>query len=114
MARIPQRLDPVEDRVRDRLLGGHRDMVPPPRLDDHDLVLGALEADLRARDVVEDDRVGALALELLPSTLRIRIGFGREADDGLTLTPASRQSSEDVLRRLEIQLDAAAPFPVDL
>src|SRR4051794_41668116 len=87
-------------------------MVAGP-LDDHDLVLGALEADLRTRYVVEDDRIGALALELLSSPLGIRVGFGSEADDRLVLAPAGGQRSEDVLGRLQIQLDAA-PLAMDL
>src|SRR3954453_23357358 len=113
MARIPQRLDPVEDRVRDRLLGGHRDMVPPPRLDDHDLVLAALEADLRARDVVDDDRVGALALELLAGTLDAVRGLGGEADHGLALVAPLAERREDVLGGFEVELDPIA-FAVDL
>src|ERR671910_1869202 len=87
----PDRLDPVEDRLRDLVLGGERDLVLAVALDDHNLVLLALEADLRAGDVVEDDRVGALALELLPGPLDTGIGFRREADEGLALAAALTQ-----------------------
>ena len=61
--RRSQRLDPVEDRVGNLLLGGERDVMLRPPLDDQHFVLRALEADLRARDIVEDDRVGALPLD---------------------------------------------------
>ena len=89
-------------------------MALPPTLDDHDLVLTALEADVRAGDVVEDDRVGALALEFLPGPSQAGLRFGGEADNGLTLTAAGGERGEDVLGRLEIELEAACSLAVDL
>ena len=54
------------------------------RRHDRDLVLLALEADVRARDVVDDDGVEPLALELAAAE-RDGVGpvLGGEADDGL-------------------------------
>src|SRR5689334_21939210 len=106
-------LDSVEDRVRDLLLRGQGNRVLTRALHDHDLVLGALEADLRARDVVEDDRVGALALQLLAGAGGVRIRFGGEADDRLLISPACRERGEDVLGGLEVEVDATA-LPMDL
>src|SRR3954452_1466932 len=114
MARIPQRLDPVEDRVRDFLLGGQRYMVLAARLDDHDLVLSALAADLRARAVGEEDRVGALALNLLPGPRQAFPSLRREPDDRLTFAPASAERGEDVLGLLQVELETTASLAVDL
>ena len=91
-----------------------RNVALPPTLDDHDLVLTALEADVRAGDVVEDDRVGPFALELLPGPSQAGLRFGGEADNGLTLTAAGGERGEDVLGRLEIELEAACSLAVDL
>ena len=107
--RRSQRLDSVEDRVGNLLLGGERDVMLRPPLDDQHFVLRALEADLRARDIVEDDRVGALPLELLPRSVDALTRLGGEADDRLTLPPARRQSGEDVLGRLQVELELRAP-----
>src|SRR5918994_1320321 len=62
-----QRLDLVEDGGGDRFLGPERDVALAVRGDDSDLVVGRVEADLRARDVVDDDRIEPLALELRPA-----------------------------------------------
>src|SRR5581483_6459073 len=58
-----QRLDPVQDGIRHLVLGGEPDVMFRRALDHRDLVSIRVEADLRARDVVEDDRIQALALE---------------------------------------------------
>ena len=56
-------------------------------------VVGALEADRRVGDVVEDDQVGALALELAAGPADgVSPVFGGEADDGLVLGAASPRS----------------------
>ena len=61
----------------------------------------ALEADLGVRDVVEDDRVRALALQLRLCPLEALAGLGGEADDRLTLPATSRERGQDVLHRLD-------------
>ena len=60
----PEAVDAVEDRLGDGVLGGLRDLLLVAGGDQQNLVLGALEADRRVGDVVEDDQVGALAGEL--------------------------------------------------
>src|SRR3954471_18196426 len=109
-----KRLDPVQDRVRDRLLRGDRDVALLAALDDHHLVLPALEADLGAGYVVEDDRVGALPLELLARALEPGVRLRGEADDRLALAAPRGKRGEDVLGRLQIELEAARPLTVDL
>ena len=60
--------------------------VSPCRVDQGHRVLLALEADRRVGDVVEDDQVGALALELLAGPLDASLAvLGGEADDRLPL-----------------------------
>ena len=80
-------------------------MVLAGALDDRHLVVGRVEADLRTRDVVEDDRVDGLALELRRargrsrrrrSRRRSRPASGRRAGGG--------EPGEDVLGRLQAQL----------
>src|SRR4051812_7767984 len=83
-------------------------------LDDHDLVVAALEADLGARHVVEDDRVRPLALELLVGPLEACVRLRSEADDRLVLTALRGERGEDVLGRLQVELEAAAALAVDL
>ena len=102
-------LDPVEDRLGDLVLGCRSGPAARRRARrSRDLVVVALEADLRARDVVEDDRVGALALELGARALdAVRAGLRGEAD---IVWPSARrgEGGEDVLGRLEASVDAAA------
>src|ERR1700754_1828365 len=79
-------VDAVEDRLGDGVLGGLRDPLLVGGGDQEDLVLGALEADRRVGDVVEDDHVGALAVELGAGAAdRVAPVLGGEADDGLLL-----------------------------
>ena len=66
-----------------------------------------VEADVRARDVVDDHRVDALARELVAAMVKRAVAvLGREADQRLAGTPRRRQPGEDVRRAL--QLDAHA------
>ena len=69
--RLAQRLDPVEDRLRDLLLGGERNLVssPPARRSASPRCSALSKPISGSRDVVEDDQVGALALELLAGAL---------------------------------------------
>src|SRR5436309_8943355 len=63
-----------------------------------------VEADVPARDVVEDEEVGALARELLPRALEAGLpGLGGEADEDLACAAALAQHREHVRRRLELQ-----------
>ena len=69
-----------------------------------------VEADVLARDIVEDDGVEALALELL-SGAGDRIGavLGGEADQRLLIGPIPGEPGEDILRCAQAQLHPAAP-----
>ena len=90
-------------------------MVLAVGLDDHHLVLGALEADLGARDVVEDDRVRPLALELLASPLEPALDVSAAKPTIVWPSrPARAEAGEDVLGRLEVELEPAAALAVDL
>ena len=87
---------------------GLRDGGLAGRVDQRDRVLLALEADRRVGDVVEDDQVGALALELGAGALDASLAvLGGEADDRLVLAAAGGEAGEDVLGRLEAQLERA-------
>src|SRR5215207_7645748 len=80
----PDRLHLVEDGRRHGLLGAERHTALAGRAHDRDLVVRSVEADVRARDVVDDDGVEALALELRPPALDGALAvLGREADQGL-------------------------------
>src|SRR5215210_6410384 len=62
-----QRRDLVEDRRCHLGLWAPADLALATGQDDRDLVVGAVEADVRTRDVVDDDGVEALAPELGPA-----------------------------------------------
>src|SRR5262249_59194757 len=98
---LPKAMEEVEARVRAVELRLHPDCAIAAGVDDRDLVLLAVEADLGARDVVDDDRVEPLALEL-PSRARDEVAavLGGEADQRLTRLPLARDGRERVLRRL--------------
>jgi hypothetical protein len=67
--------------------------------EDRDLVVGGVEADVRPRDVVDDDRVQPLARELLaPVAQRPGAVLGGEADDGLVVAACGGEAGEDVTR----------------
>src|SRR5919201_5354352 len=92
--------DFVQDRACDPLLRRLRDPALLAVEDEHDLVVGRLEADVLARDVVVDNEVDVLALELLacarePALACVR----RKADEHLAVSPAGTEISEHVHRR---------------
>ena len=61
------------------------------RPQDQDLVVSALEADVRPADVVDDDQVGALGLHL-PAAARLEVlRLRREGDDRLRRAAAARR-----------------------
>src|SRR5215831_16059700 len=64
-----QSLHLVEARSRDLVLRGFRQCALAGCREERHLVVGGVEADVRARDVVEDEEVGALARELRPRAL---------------------------------------------
>ena len=75
--------------------------------DDRDLVVGGVEADVRARDVVDDDRVDPLARELVaPVVQRALAVLGGEADERLVGPARRREAREDVRRALELDAHA--------
>src|SRR6266516_7190702 len=61
--------DLVENSRRDLFLGSLLDAPLAFGEDQHDLVVGGVEADVIPRDVVEDDQVGALGDQLLARSL---------------------------------------------
>ena len=78
----------------DRPLAGGRD--------EHDLVVGRVEADVVARDVVEDDEVEVLLGEHPALALEPRLALlGAEADEHRAVLASRRAPREDVLGRLE-------------
>ena len=64
----------------------------------------SVEADARLRDVVEDEEVGALALELPARAIEAALAcLGGEADEDLAGRFARAERREDVGRRLELE-----------
>src|SRR5207248_11250455 len=105
----PQLVDPIEDRVGDRLLGVDRELVLVLGVDERDRILLRLEADLGIGDVVEDDQVGALAHQLVACPARPPDAvLGGEADDRLALAALRSEAGKDVLGGLEVQVEPAA------
>src|SRR5450755_2993221 len=99
----PQALDLVEHGLGDLRLARPRHGPLSVRGEDHDLVVRRIEADVRARDVIDHHGVEVLALEL-PTTVveRPRAVFRGEADQRLPLTPPRPESAEDIVGRLEL------------
>ena len=122
---LAQAPDGVEDRVGDLRLGGARHVAlgdpPAPfaspwRVEDRDLVGVDVEADVRARDVVDDDRVeplgGELAARVLDRAARRARRRSRPASG-----PSRRlrgEPGEHVGGRLEHELQALALGLLDL
>src|SRR5438105_11762535 len=83
-------------------------------VDENDLVLGRIESDALARDVVVDDKVDALRCELLARTPESPFTVvGGKADEYLAVAPIGGQRPQDVGRRLELHLPgllALRPF----
>src|SRR5215471_12684645 len=112
---IEKSLHLVEDRRRDRRLRRLRDCpIPEPR-DQDDLVVGALEGDVRARHIVVDDEVGVLRLEHPALPLEpLRAQLGAEGDDELAGPLRLPEAAGDVDGGLELDrppLVAFRPFP---
>src|SRR3954468_10691996 len=107
--------DGVEHGARDGRLRRARDVALARRGDDRDLVVGALEADVRAADVVDDDGVEALARELVAPVLdRALAVLGGEADERLAVAAAGGERRDDVLGALEGQLEPLALVLLEL
>src|SRR5215210_1346542 len=103
IALLQQSLRFVEDLRRDPVLGCLPDSPFATRRQQHDLVVGRVEADVRTGYVVEDEEVRALALELLArpgqtGLARVR----READEHAAVARAAAELGEDVGGRLEL------------
>ena len=104
-----------EDRPRDVRLRGARDVLLGARRHDRDLVLECVEADAGAADVVDDDRVEALAPQLLAAVVERAVAvLGREADDHLARAPGGGERREHVRRRLELDRQPVAPVLLEL
>src|SRR4051794_974370 len=91
-----QALDLVENRRGDLSLRPPSNLPRAVREDDRDLVLLAVEADVAARDVVDDDGVEPLPRELRASALDGPVTvLSGEADHGLIRPPAGRDAGHD-------------------
>ena len=85
----PERAGDLEDRPGDVGLGGARNVQLVAGGDHRDLVLERVEADSVGRDVVDDDRVEALAGELLTAVVERALAvLCGEADQRLVLAAA--------------------------
>src|SRR5262245_7958132 len=94
---VAQVADHVEDYPRNLGLGRTRHMALAVGRDDRDLVLGSLEADVRARDVVDHDGIEPLARELVaPVGDRAVAVLGGEADHGLAGAAGGGEAGQDV------------------
>src|SRR5438046_6095939 len=102
----PLLLHRVQDGPCDVGLGGSRDRALGPAPDDRDLVLGHLEADVGAGDVVDHHEVKALALELFPRQLDGALTvLGGEADQCLAGPARAGERRQDVLGALQAQVE---------
>src|SRR5215471_13604237 len=96
-----QSLHLVEDRSCNLLFWCFRNRALSGCREEGHLVVGGVEADVRTRDVVEDEEVGALARQLLAGTLEAGVArLGCEANQELTLSTSFAQRREHVARRL--------------
>src|SRR4051794_37917995 len=104
-----QIVDGLEDRARDRGLRGARHVALAAGGHDGHLVLDAFEADVLPADVVDHDRVEALAAQLVPAVLdRAFAVLGGEADDRLPSAAGARERGDDVVGALELQRERVA------
>src|SRR2546422_957244 len=93
----------VEDRGGDLALRCLADRLLAAGTDERHLVVGGLEADVAARDVVEDEEVGVLAGALGAGALEPGVALvGREADEQLAGNLPLAECREHVCRRLEL------------
>src|SRR5215216_4642092 len=103
--RLEQALRLVEDHGGDALLRRLRDGALALGRDEHDLVVGRVEAHVGARHVVEDDQVQVLRSELLARARDpVRPRLRGEADDDSAVCGVGRQRAEDVGGRLELDV----------
>src|SRR4051812_49349004 len=104
-----QALHLVEDRGRDlvlRRLGDRRLAASPNK---RHLVVGRLEADVGATDVVEDEEIGVLGRELLAGALETASAVvGGEADEHLARDSVLAERREHIGRRLELERPGAS------
>src|SRR3954447_13369626 len=104
-----QALHLVEDRRCDLVLRRLRDRLLTAAADERHLVVGRLEADVGATDVVEDEEVCVLRRELLACALEAALSLvGGEADEHLAGDAALAERREHVGRRLELERPAAS------
>src|SRR5215471_19468815 len=83
-----QSLHLVEDRSCNLLFWCFRNRALSGCREKGHLVVGGVEADVRSRDVVEDEEIGALARELRPRALEPALArLGGEADQQLAVPP---------------------------
>src|SRR5205823_3874125 len=99
----------VEDRGGDLVLGRLGDRALAAGVDQRDLVLARLEADVGAAHVVEYEQVGVLGLQLLPCPLETsRALVGGEADEQPAGAAVAAQRRQHVGRRLQLDRPRAA------
>src|SRR6476620_9941823 len=83
-----ERFHLIEDRNRDLVLRSLREHTVSGDGHECDGVVGSVEPDARLRDVVEDEKVGALAFELRACAVDAALARLRgEADDDLACPP---------------------------
>src|SRR6476646_420081 len=106
-----QLLCPIYDRRRDLVFRGLRQPGFRSRGDKHDLVLGGVEADVAARDVVVYNEIDALARQFLARAREpLTSVLGGEADQDLAVRPPFTKRPEDVDGRLERHLPGLLVF----
>src|SRR3954454_5443022 len=97
-------LDFVEDPGGDLVLSGLRKRPLAARRHQRHPVVDGVEADVVARDVVEDDGVDVLARPLFPGSLETTLSLGgRKPDEHLPGTTCCPERLKDVSRRLELE-----------
>src|SRR2546421_7909996 len=104
LTQSPQTLYLVQHFPRHMLLGGRRDA---PRAavgrQDRNLVIAGIEADAGPGDVIDHDRVEALAPQLLAPVLDgIRAVLGGKSDQHLVVASLGRQRAQHVVGGLEL------------
>src|SRR6266849_255774 len=104
-----QALHLVEDGRRDLGLRGLGDEPLPGGGDERHLVVGGVEADVVAAQIVEDEQIGVLVRELLPRALEPELALvGRKADEQPSGPALCAERGEHVDGRLELDRPAGA------
>src|SRR5262245_51833230 len=97
--RAAQLLDPVQDEVGHLdLRAGRRRHDPAPAVEQHNLVVGHVEADVGPAYVVRDNKVHPLGHELLARVLAELVSFRGEPDEEATALPGA-ELPQDIRRR---------------